>query len=153
MRRAEQHAERDGPLAITLRSAAHTRTKADHTSVHTICSLLGLAPRTDTRARACRAAGRTREGGRREGRDITLRLEVWQLRHDWVVLLRRRLRWSMSMEKSRSSRSPFMTCVCADSANMAGTDGADGGGAAATTTTTTATRRTRGGSVLAQGTE
>lgn len=74
MRRAEQHAERDGPLAITLRSAAHTRTKADHTSVHTICSLLGLAHRTDTRARACRAAGRTREGGRREGRERYLAL-------------------------------------------------------------------------------
>lgn len=76
---------------------------------------------------------------------LTLRLEVWQLRHDCVVLFRRRLRWSMSMEKSRSRRSPFMTCVCADSANIAGTVGAGGGGAATTTTR-------RGGGVLARGT-
>lgn len=137
------------------------RTSCDHTtqrSTHPNKSRPHVSTHYMQLAWACtphRHAGACVQGGRpdkREGRDITLRLEVWQLRHDWVVLLRRRLRWSMSMEKSRSRRSPFMTCVCADSANMAGTDGAGGGGAT-TTTTTTATRRTRGGSVLAQGTE
>lgn len=135
-------------------AAQHTPEQKQTTRQYTLyAACLGLHPaQTRGRVRAGRPAGQERGGGERDA-NVTLRLEVWQLRHDWVVLLRRRLRWSMSMEKSRSSRSPFMTCVCADSANMAGTDGAGGGGAAATTTTTTATRRTRGGSVLAQGTE
>ena len=36
-----------------------------------------------------------------------MRLEVWQLRQDWVVRLRLRLRWSMSREKSKSMSSPL----------------------------------------------
>lgn len=136
MRRAQQHAGRDGPLAITLRSAAqHTRTTSKSKS---------KSKKQTARQHTLYAAHRTPHT---RGRTtlLTLRLEVWQLRHDWVVLFRRRLRWSMSMEKSRSRRSPFMTCVCADSANIAGTVGAGGGGAATTTTR-------RGGGVLAQGT-
>lgn len=100
----------DRPLAITLRSVAHrTQTQAPkkerpgHTSVYALHSAL------------------TQCAQGVEG-DVTLRLEVWQLRQDWVVRLRLRLRWSMSMEKSRSRRSPFMTvCVVVDSANMVGT--------------------------------
>lgn len=65
--------------------------------------------------------------GHGHGDGRTFLFDVWQLRHDWVVLLRLRFLWSMSMVKSRSSRSPFMTCG-ADSANMATTSSPDEGG-------------------------
>lgn len=62
--RAEQHGETDGPLAITLRSAATPKKKnqypaqTDHKSVHSICSL--VAPRAHTNAHARLRDGRAR---------------------------------------------------------------------------------------------